>query len=205
MGTVYSDAGRATRCVEMLDWHDARGGSRPRRRWQKFNASRFDRVMLKTRRRKPRQRRRASSHFRQGEPGLSRMILVSVGRPPNGKKIGAESAGVTVNDRVASFRRLSNAHTTCRTSTPSATSRQSDARAQGGARGPRRGGSRGGPESHFDARVVPSVATTDPKLPGSALPRTKRRKQAGKSASRNSPGPPRGGRSPMRATKVSPS
>src|SRR5207244_5449802 len=68
--------------------------------WQKFNAPRFDRIMLKAKTTKV----EASSQglkvsFDGAEAKTYDMILVSVGRVPNGKKIGAEKAGVTVTDR----------------------------------------------------------------------------------------------------------
>jgi dihydrolipoamide dehydrogenase len=70
--------------------------------WEKQNASRFDKIMLKTKTVAVdakedglyvRRRRRAA------EPVKYDMILQSAGRAPNGKKIGADKAGVIVTDR----------------------------------------------------------------------------------------------------------
>jgi dihydrolipoamide dehydrogenase len=69
-----------------------------------MNAPRFDRIMLKTKT----VGATASEHGIRvsfegenapPEPELYDMVLVAVGRSPNGKKIGAEKAGVAVTER----------------------------------------------------------------------------------------------------------
>src|SRR5919106_3771755 len=68
--------------------------------WQKFNAARFDKVMLKAKTTKVEATKdglRVS--FEGAEAKTYDMILVSVGRVPNGKRIGAEKAGIAVDER----------------------------------------------------------------------------------------------------------
>src|SRR5207237_3492308 len=68
--------------------------------WQKVNAPRFDRIMLKAKTTKV----EASSQglkttFEGAEAKTYDMILVSVGRVPNGRKLGADKAGDAVTER----------------------------------------------------------------------------------------------------------
>ena len=90
---------------------------------------------------------------------------VGVGRAPNGRKIAADKAGVAVTDRGfipvdTQMRTNVAAHLRDRRHR-----RAADARAQGGARGARRRRSRRRRrKSFFDARVIPSVAYTDPEV-----------------------------------------
>ena len=104
MGTVYSTLGARLDVVEMLDGLMLGADRDLVRVWQKLNAPRFDNVMLKT-------KTVAAEATPQGikvsfegegapkEPQLYDLVLQSVGRVPNGKKIAAEKAGVAVNDR----------------------------------------------------------------------------------------------------------
>jgi dihydrolipoamide dehydrogenase len=91
-------------------------------------------------------------------------LLLSVGRTPNGKKIAAEKAGVAVSDRGFICRRQPDAHQRRAHLRDRRPRRPTHARAQGGARGTRRRRSRGRRKSYFDARVIPSVAYTDPEI-----------------------------------------
>ena len=89
---------------------------------------------------------------------------------PNGKKIGAEKAGVSGQRPRLHSGRHPDAHQRAAHLRDRRHRRPADARAQGGARGARRG--RGAPASSrrrqaasaFDARVIPSVAYTDPEI-----------------------------------------
>src|SRR6185312_5899515 len=100
MGTVYSTLGSRLDVVEMMDGLMLGADRDLVAVWQKFNAGRFDQVMLKTKTTKAEARKDGIRvTFDQGDPKTYDMILVSVGRTPNGKKIGAENAGVTVNER----------------------------------------------------------------------------------------------------------
>ena len=100
MGTVYSTLGARLDVVEMMDGLMLGADRDLVAVWQKFNAPRFDKVMLKTKTTKVEAAKdglRVS--FEGAEAKTYDMILVSVGRVPNGKKIGADKAGVAVDER----------------------------------------------------------------------------------------------------------
>jgi dihydrolipoamide dehydrogenase len=71
--------------------------------WQKLNAPRFDNIMLKTKTVGAEARPDGILVKFEGEGALKEqlydLVLQAVGRVPNGKKIGAEAAGVNVTDR----------------------------------------------------------------------------------------------------------
>jgi dihydrolipoamide dehydrogenase len=72
--------------------------------WEKQNASRFDKIMLKTKTVAVEAKEDGLYVSFEGEgaptePVKYDMILQSAGRAPNGKKIGADKAGVAVTDR----------------------------------------------------------------------------------------------------------
>jgi dihydrolipoamide dehydrogenase len=104
MGTVYSTLGARLDVVEMLDGL-MQGADRDLVRvWQKMNAPRFDNIMLKTKTVGAEATKdgilvRFEGEQAPKEPQLYDLVLQAVGRSPNGKKIGAEKAGVTVTDR----------------------------------------------------------------------------------------------------------
>jgi dihydrolipoamide dehydrogenase len=104
MGTVYSTLGARLDVVEMLDGL-MQGADRDLVRvWQKMNAPRFDNIMLKTKTVGAEATKDGILVKFEGEqapkePQLYDLVLQAVGRSPNGKKIGAEKAGVTVSDR----------------------------------------------------------------------------------------------------------
>jgi dihydrolipoamide dehydrogenase len=165
MGTVYSTLGARLDVVEMLDGLMLGADRDLVSVWQKFNASRFDRIMLKTKTAKAEATKDGIKvSFDQGEPGLYDMVLVSVGRTPNGKKIGADAAGVAVNERG-----FIPVDSQMRTNVPNIFAigdiagnpmlahkavHEGHVAAEAAA----------GEKSHFDARVVPSVAYTDPEI-----------------------------------------
>jgi dihydrolipoamide dehydrogenase len=107
MATVYSTLGARIDVVEMLDGL-MQGADRDMVKvWQKFNEKRFDNIMTKT-------KTVAVEALAEGikvtfesaeaggkapEPQIYDMVLVAVGRSPNGKKIAADKAGVVVSDR----------------------------------------------------------------------------------------------------------
>ena len=104
MGTVYSTLGARLDVVEMQDALMPGADRDLVRVWQKVNAGRFDRIMLKT--------RTVSAEARDdgvwvsfegdgapAEPQRYDLVLQAVGRSPNGGKIGAEHAGVAVDAR----------------------------------------------------------------------------------------------------------
>ena len=104
MGSVYSSLGARLDVVEMLDGL-MQGADRDLVKvWQKMNAPRFDNIMLKTKTvgaeaTKDGIRVTFEGENAPKEPQLYDLVLQAVGRSPNGKKIGAEKAGVTVGDR----------------------------------------------------------------------------------------------------------
>src|SRR5207245_9210487 len=68
--------------------------------WQKFNAGRFDDVMLKTKTTKAEAAKDGIKVSFDGKDAKTYdLILVSVGRVPNGKRIGADRAGIQVDER----------------------------------------------------------------------------------------------------------
>ncbi|KAI1690990.1 pyridine nucleotide-disulfide oxidoreductase domain-containing protein [Ditylenchus destructor] len=104
MGTVYSTLGARLDVVEMLDGL-MQGADRDLVKvWQKMNAPRFDNIMLKTKTVGAEATKEGIKVTFEGEnapkePQVYDLVLQAVGRSPNGKKIGAEKAGVTVSDR----------------------------------------------------------------------------------------------------------
>jgi dihydrolipoamide dehydrogenase len=107
MGTVYSSLGARLDVVEMLDGL-MQGADRDLVRvWQKMNAGRFDNIMLKTRtvaaRATPEGVEVTFAAAEEGgvapPPQTYDLVLQAVGRAPNGKKIAADKAGVAVTER----------------------------------------------------------------------------------------------------------
>ena len=107
MGTVYSTLGARLDVVEMLDGL-MQGADRDLVKiWQKMNARRFDNIMLKTKtvgaRATPEGIEVTFASAEEGgtapAPQTYDLVLQAVGRSPNGKKIGAEKAGVAVTER----------------------------------------------------------------------------------------------------------
>ena len=107
MATVYSTLGARIDVVEMMDGL-MQGPDRDLVKvWQKFNAERFDNIMTKTKTVGVEALAEgikvtfesAEAGGKAPEPQLYDMVLVAVGRSPNGKKIGADKAGLTVTDR----------------------------------------------------------------------------------------------------------
>jgi dihydrolipoamide dehydrogenase len=107
MATVYSTLGARIDVVEMLDGL-MQGADRDMVKvWQKFNEKRFDNIMTKTKTVAVEALAEgikvtfeaAEAGAKAPEPQFYDMVLVAVGRSPNGKKIAADKAGVTVTDR----------------------------------------------------------------------------------------------------------
>jgi dihydrolipoamide dehydrogenase len=104
MGTVYSTLGARLDVVEMLDGL-MQGADRDLVRvWQKMNTPRFDNIMLKTKTVGAEATQDGILVKFEGEqapkePQVYDLVLQAVGRSPNGKKIGAEKAGLKVGDR----------------------------------------------------------------------------------------------------------
>jgi len=133
--------------------------------WQKFNAPRFDHIMLETKTTKAEASKEGIKvSFEDKDVKTYDMILVSVGRVPNGKRIGAESAGVAVDERG-----FIPADSQMRTNVANIYAIGDIARHPMLAHKAVHEGhvaaeAAAGMKSHFDARVVPSVAYTDPEI-----------------------------------------
>jgi dihydrolipoamide dehydrogenase len=165
MGTVYSTLGTRLDVVEMMDGLMLGADRDLVAVWQKYNTKRFDRIMLGTRTTKVEATPKGlRASFDGKEEQTYDMILVSVGRTPNGKKIGAEKAGVKVTERG-----FIESDSQMRTNVPHIFAigdvtrnpmlahkavHEAHVAAEAAA----------GHKSHFDARVVPSVAYTDPEI-----------------------------------------
>ncbi|AKZ62671.1 dihydrolipoamide dehydrogenase [Herbaspirillum hiltneri N3] len=172
MATVYSTLGARIDVVEMMDGL-MQGADRDMVKvWQKFNEKRFDNVMLKT-------KTVAVEALKEGikvtfeaaeagatapAPQVYDLVLVAVGRSPNGKKIAADKAGVTVTDRgfipVDSQMRTNVPHIFAigdlvgQPMLAHKAVHEAHVAAEAAA----------GEKSHFDASVIPSVAYTDPEV-----------------------------------------
>ena len=169
MGTVYSTLGARLDVVEMLDGL-MQGADRDLVKvWQKMNAARFDHIMLKTKTVGAEATKdgilvRFEGEGAPKEPQLYDLVLQAVGRAPNGKKIGADKAGVAVTERG-----FIPVDVQMRTNVPHIFAigdivgqpmlahkavHEAHVAAEAAA----------GEKVAFDARVIPSVAYTDPEV-----------------------------------------
>jgi len=170
MGTVYSTLGARLDVGEMLDGLMPGADRDLVKVWQKMNARRFDHIMLKTKTVGAEATAdgilvRFEGEGAPKEPQLYDLVLQAVGRSPNGRKIGAEKAGVVVGDRgfiPVDVQMRTNvphifaigdivgqpmlAHKAVHEAHVAAEAASGDAHAR------------------FDARVIPSVAYTDPEI-----------------------------------------
>lgn len=169
MGTVYSTLGARLDVVEVLDGLMSGVDRDLVKVWQTFNARRFDNVMLKTRTTKVEAVKEGLKVSYEGDnapakPQLYDMILVSVGRTPNGRKIGADAAGVTVNERgfipVDAQMRTNIPHIYAIGDIANLPMLAHKAVHEGHVAAE----AAAGQKSYFDARVIPSVAYTDPEI-----------------------------------------
>jgi dihydrolipoamide dehydrogenase len=169
MATVYSTLGAKVDVVEMLDGL-MQGPDRDLVKvWEKQNAKRFDTVMLKTRTVAVDAKPEGLWVRFEGEQAPAEaqrydMILQSAGRSPNGKKIGADQAGVVVNERgfipVDSQMRTNVPHIFAigdivgQPMLAHKAVHEAHVAAEAAA----------GQKSHFDATVIPGVAYTHPEV-----------------------------------------
>jgi dihydrolipoamide dehydrogenase len=170
MGTVYSTLGARLDVVEMMDSLMLGADRDLVKIWQKLNAKRFDNVMLKTKT-VGAEAKKDGIHVKfEGEgapkdPVRYDLVLQAVGRSPNGLKIGADKAGLRVSERgfipvdvqmrtnvphifaigdivgqpMLAHKAVHEAHVAAEVAS-------------------------GDTKSQFDARVIPSVAYTDPEV-----------------------------------------
>ncbi|AWQ05644.1 dihydrolipoyl dehydrogenase [Bordetella bronchiseptica] len=182
MGTVYSTLGARLDVVEMLDGL-MQGADRDLVKvWQKMNAPRFDNIMLKTRTVGAEARKDGIYVSFEGEgapkePQRYDLVLQAVGRSPNGKKIGAERAGVAVTERgfIEVDRQM-------RTNVPHIYAigdvvGQPMLAHKAVHEGHVAAEAAHGEKSYFDARVIPSVAYTDPEVAWVGLTEDEAKKQ----------------------------
>jgi dihydrolipoamide dehydrogenase len=182
MGTVYSTLGARLDVVEMLDGLMAGADRDLVKVWQTFNARRFDNVMLKTKTTKVETSKEGLKVTFEGEaapkaPQLYDMILLSVGRTPNGKKIVADAAGVAVDAR--GFIPVDDQ---LRTNVPHIyaigdIARQPMLAHKAVHEGHVAAEAAAGQKSFFDARVIPSVAYTDPEIAWAGLTEDEAKRQ----------------------------
>ena len=181
MGTVYSTLGARLDVVEMMDGL-MQGADRDLVKvWQKMNAPRFDNIMLKTKTVGAEATPEGIKVKFEGADGTGGvkvteqtydLVLQAVGRTPNGKKIDADKAGVAVTDRgfipvdvqmrtnvphifaigdvvgqpMLAHKAVHEAHVAAEVVAGELRGDEKLAKAQ------------------FDARVIPSVAYTDPEV-----------------------------------------
>ena len=104
MATVYSTLGSKIDIAEMMDGLMAGADRDLEKVWEKVNAPRFDKILLKTRATKAEAKPDGIHVTFEGEqapssPQIYDLVLVAVGRTPNGKKLDADKAGVVVDER----------------------------------------------------------------------------------------------------------
>ncbi|MFV0283892.1 MAG: dihydrolipoyl dehydrogenase [Castellaniella sp.] len=169
MGTVYSALGARLDVVEMLPTLMTGADRDLVKVWDKMNAKRFDHVMLNTKTVGAQAKEDGIWVTFEGEsapkePQCYDLVLQAVGRSPNGKKIGVENAGVAVSDRG-----FIDVDKQMRTNVPHIYAigdivgqpmlahkavHEAHVAAEAIA----------GHKAFFDARVIPSVAYTDPEV-----------------------------------------
>jgi len=133
--------------------------------WQKYNARRFDNVMLKTRTTKVEAAAQGLKvSFDGAEAKTYDAILVSVGRAPNGKRIAAEKAGVAVTERGFIETDLQMRTNVAHIYAIGDVTRNPMLAHKAVHEGHVAAEAAAGQKSYFDARVVPSVAYTDPEI-----------------------------------------
>ncbi len=169
MATVYSTLGSRIDVVEMMDGLMLGADRDLVRVWQKYNAKRFDTVMLKTRTVGVETKADGVYVKFEGEnaPADAQrydFVLQSVGRTPNGRRIGADRAGVAVDERgfihVDSQMRTNVPHIFAIGDLVGQPMLAHKAVHEGHVAAE----AASGMKSHFDATVIPSVAYTDPEI-----------------------------------------
>lgn len=169
MGTVYSGLGARLDVVEMQSGL-MQGADRDLVRvWQNMNKARFDHIMLNTKTVSAEAKEdgvwvRFEGENAPAEPQRYDLVLQAVGRTPNGLKIGAENAGVRVDER--GFIAVDNQ---MRTNVPHIYAigdivGQPMLAHKAVHEGHVAAEVIAGQKSFFDARVIPSVAYTDPEV-----------------------------------------
>ncbi len=174
MATVYSTLGSKIDIAEMMDGLMAGADRDLEKVWEKVNAPRFDKILLKTRATKAEAKPDGIHVTFEGEqapssPQIYDLVLVAVGRTPNGKKLDADKAGIVVDERG-----FIPVDAQLRTNVPNIFAigdivgqpmlahkavHEAHVAAEVAA----------GQKSYFDAKQIPSVAYTDPEVAWAGL------------------------------------
>jgi dihydrolipoamide dehydrogenase len=168
MATVYQALGVKVSVVELTDGLMPGCDRDLVRPLEKRIAKRYERIMVKTKVTKIESEKDGLRVHFEGEqaiePQLYDKVLIAVGRSPNGKRIGAEAAGVLVNERgfIPVDRQM-------RTNVPHIFAIGDIAGQPMLAHKATHEGKLAAEVAHgekraFDARVIPSVAYTDPEV-----------------------------------------
>jgi dihydrolipoamide dehydrogenase len=169
MANVYSSLGSRIDVAEMLDGVMMGADRDLVKVWEKKNAGRFDKLMLKT---KTVSAEATNAGIRvafegaaaPAEPQMYDLVLVAVGRKPNGGAIGAAKAGIAVTDRgyidVDKQMRTNVAHIFAIGDIARPPMLAHKAVHEGHVAAE----AASGMKSYFDARQIPSVAYTDPEV-----------------------------------------
>jgi dihydrolipoamide dehydrogenase len=169
MANVYSSLGSRIDVVEMLDGMMTGADRDLVKVWEKKNASRFDKVMLKTKTVSAEATKAGIKVVFEGaaapaEPQTYDLVLVAVGRKPNGGAIDAAKAGIAVTDRgyidVDKQMRTNVAHIFAIGDIARGPMLAHKAVHEGHVAAE----AASGMKSYFDARQIPSVAYTDPEV-----------------------------------------
>ena len=169
MATVYASLGAQVDVVEMLDGVMAGADRDLVKVWQKHNEKRLGKLMVKTKTTAAEAtpegiRVSFEGEHAPAEPQVYDLVLSAVGRTPNGKKLAAENAGVAVGERgfieVDSQMRTNVPHIFAigdivgQPMLAHKAVHEAHVAAEAAA----------GQKRHFDARVIPAVAYTDPEV-----------------------------------------
>jgi len=174
MATVYSVLGARLDVVEMLDGLMPGADRDLVSVWQKKNAQRFDKIMLRTKVTAVAAKSdgihvKFSGDNAPDDEQRYDMVLVAVGRTPNGKAISAENAGIVVTERgfitVDKQMRTNIGHIFAIGDIADEPMLAHKAVHQGHVAAENASGK----ASYFDVRQIPSVAYTDPEIAWSGL------------------------------------
>jgi dihydrolipoamide dehydrogenase len=169
MATVYGALGSEIDVVEMLDGLMTGADRDLVKVWEKYNAKRFANIMLKTKTSGAEAKEDGIYVTFEGEKAPAEaqrydLVLVAVGRSPNGGRIGADKAGVAVTDRgfinVDKQMRTNVAHIFAIGDLVGQPMLAHKAVHEGHVAAE----AAHGEKSYFDALQIPSVAYTDPEV-----------------------------------------
>ncbi|HPV22893.1 MAG TPA: dihydrolipoyl dehydrogenase [Casimicrobium sp.] len=182
MATVYSTLGARIDVVEMMDGVMAGADKDLVKVWEKVNAPRFDNMMLKTKTVSAEAKADGIYVKFEGEKAPADaqrydLVLVAVGRSPNGNKLNAEAAGVAVTDRG-----FINVDKQMRTNVPHIFAigdivGQPMLAHKAVHEGHVAAEAAHGEKAYFDARQIPSVAYTDPEVAWAGVTEDEAKKQ----------------------------